>query len=288
MTTDSNNDTEAVTVEKAASDKYPVRSDTENLAKAILEVMELADSHGVASWLCYGALLGMVREKRLLPWNNDAELGCWYEPEIKKKFRQMADELNSRGYHAYFYSTVGALGVRKKGVNVNLNCFWREGEYAVRPHETASEPGYSSLPSHLAYWVGVSLGAYPSGIAGASRKFLSNRELAKSATISLLRILPLPIRLRLVPVFYGLSRTFGGKFQKTGIPAEYFEEFSLFDFYGGKVRIPANPDRLLQFIYGEGWRVPKDAWSFYAEGNKRESGIVFIDEMWDYGRMDIL
>ena len=96
---------------------FEVKSDTDKLSVAILEVMEVALSHGVKCWLNYGALLGIVRENRLLPWNNDAELTCWHEADITKKFKLITDDLNKRGYHTYFYSTMGAIGSKRKGVD---------------------------------------------------------------------------------------------------------------------------------------------------------------------------
>ena len=84
------------------------------------------------------------------------------------------------------------------------------------------------------------------------------------------------------------SKLFGGVFQKTAIPIEYLEELILYDFYGEKVYIPIKPERLLRFIYGKQWKVPKDDWSFYDEENKDETGIIFIDESWDYATIDII
>ena len=103
---------------------YKVRSDVEKLAPAILDIMDVARSNGVDCWLNYGALLGMVREKRLLPWNNDAELSCWYSTQIKEKFKSITDMLNKKGYYAIYYSSIGSIGIKSKGVVVNINIYW--------------------------------------------------------------------------------------------------------------------------------------------------------------------
>jgi len=53
------------------------------------------------------------------------------------------------------------------------------------------------------------------------------------------------------------------------------------------MNIPDQPEKLLAFIYGEDWSVPKDKWSFYDEKNKSHSGIVFINKRFDYSQIDI-
>ena len=57
--------------------------------------------------------------------NNDAELCCWFEPDIHKKFKMIVDELKSLGYSAYFYSSNAAISVKSEGIIVNINCMWK-------------------------------------------------------------------------------------------------------------------------------------------------------------------
>jgi hypothetical protein len=267
---------------------YVVKSDVANLAPAILEVMDVARAHGVVCWLCYGALLGLVRENRLLPWNNDAELGCWHNDRIGDKFQLITDELNKRGYHTTYYSSNGSVAVRRKGVIVNINCFWREGEYAVRPHEGPSAHDHVGILAYLLYWFATLMVSYPAGFLGNTFRPLSRNELLRIIIVSIIRLQPRALRRGLFLLMLKGSIKCGGIFQKTGIPKVYFNKFVMLDFYGGKVLVPDEPERLLWFIYGEGWRTPKVDWSFYDDKNKVDSGILFIDEVWDYRQMDVV
>ena len=65
------------------SDNFKTQSDTVGLSKAIIDVTNVAKQHGLDCWLNYGALLGMVRENRLLPWNNDAHICCVHSANYK-------------------------------------------------------------------------------------------------------------------------------------------------------------------------------------------------------------
>ena len=210
----------------------------------------------------------MVRENALLPWNNDAELACWYEAGMDKKFIDITDSLNKRGYRAFYYSSKGALNVYyNEQVVVNLNAFWRQGIYAVRPHETPSDTGNASLISQLFYWSGVLMSAYTTPRLKAFCYPSTIKKKFKELSVSMLRYLPLRIRSELTYFCFETSRKLGGSFQKTGIPKKYFESFSLINFYGGKVLTPDLSEELIEFIYGCEWRTPKDKWSYYKGGN---------------------
>lgn len=268
---------------------YDVRFDVEKLALAIIDVMEVAQSYGAQCWLNYGALLGIVREKRLLPWNNDAQLCCWYDPIISDKFKKITEKLNEMGYHAIYYSTIGAVSVRQKGVEVHITCYWRDGKYAVRPHETPGDFGYAPFTAMIFYWLATFMGAYPGGLVRYNRLPLSMNDLIKMILVSIFRVIPKILRKRLFLFLLNCSKLFGGVFQKTAIPMKYFNNLILWDFYHHtRVWIPDKPEQLLSFIYGKDWNVPKADWSFYNDENKDNTGIIFIDNMWKYKDMDIV
>jgi len=274
--------------QQSTINNFPTRSNINNLVQTILDATEIVQHHGIQCWLCYGALLGMVREKRLLPWNDDAELGCWYTSDFISKVKLIISDLNKMGYSAYYYSTIGTLSVKQTGAVVNINCFWSEGDYSVRPHEVPSIKGSSSMFAHIFYQVGVFMGVYYDGFIISLRLSKSIKDFTKVVYVGIFRILPCIIRKKLVPFFYKLSQKLGGTFQKTGIPLHFFETLSTVEFYGSNVLVPKNSKKLLKVLYGEEWHIPKDAWSFYKNENKSETSIMFIDEIWDYGQMEII
>ncbi len=271
-----------------AVQNYKVKSNVDKLASAVLDVMEVAQSHGLRCWLNYGGLLGLVRENRLLPWNNDVHLTCWFDSSITEKLRLITDALNKKGYHAFFYSTSATVSSKREGVDVIINCYWREGRYAVRPHETPSGHEYVPITARVLYWIATFMGAYPRGLVRNHSLPLSRNEFIKVVLVSALRIIPVKLRKKFSLMFIHWSKKCGGQFQKTAIPAEYFDNLVLRNFYGSKVLVPDNPERLLRFIYGEQWNIPKFDWSFYDKENKADTGILFIDEVWDYSQMEII
>ena len=264
------------------------QSDSVLMVDAIKKVMRICNEHDVVCWLNYGALLGMVREGRLLPWNNDAELCCWYKPGISQNFQRIVDELNSIGYACYFYSSIGAMSVRREGVIVNVNCLWKEGDSVVRPHETAAQAGYAPFASRVFYWIATFLAAYPSGFVKYNDHKNLGKNIIKSVLVTSCRLLPRSIRKNLFTVMINISGQLGGEFKKTSIPARYFKEFKNIEFYGDEVLIPTHPEDLLNCIYGNDWSIPKANWSFYDKKNKNDTGVLFLDEKWNYEGAELL
>ena len=60
---------------------FQAQSDVNEMSKAIIDVVKSAEKHNLHCWLDYGVLLGMIRENRLLPWNNDAEIYCRFDKD---------------------------------------------------------------------------------------------------------------------------------------------------------------------------------------------------------------
>jgi lipopolysaccharide cholinephosphotransferase len=56
--------------------RQPLEGETLRVAEKMLrEVTEILEKNGVQYFLDFGTLLGIVRENRLLPWDDDIDLG---------------------------------------------------------------------------------------------------------------------------------------------------------------------------------------------------------------------
>jgi hypothetical protein len=266
-----------------------IRSDTEKLAVAILDVIGSSRKFGIEVWLSYGALLGMVREERLLPWNNDAEICCLYVPGIRNRFERIAKDLTAKGYQVYYYSLNGSLCVKgDAGVVVNLNVFYQIEDYLARPHEPPSKPAYDSLGARFFYWFAVLATTYSTDWKGGLVRSRNTKEKLKCLIVRLIFCLPRSFRRTVAMLSIRYAQLLSGKFGMTAIPSEYFSEFVVIEFYGETINVPARSEELLHYIYGSEWRTPKDEWSFYDSKNRSETSIRIIEKAWNYDEMDLV
>lgn len=254
------------------------------LANSVIDVARLLEKYNVEYWLDYGALLGIIRENRLLPWDNDVELSCWSDSLKPEIIRAISVELNKSGYDVYYSIPIGIMSIRSfNGIQIVIHTHAIDGEIAVRPHEYNKK---KPLLGKSFYW---SARIIAMSRAGKITKvhLRSFSSIMKLFIILWVGILPKNVRKKLFLTFVSLSKKFGGEYQKTGIPAKYFNILEKVDFYGFDIPIPTNTEEYLELIYGKEWRIPKSGWHYYFEEYKEDTGIAFIDEAWDYSKSEI-
>ncbi len=255
------------------------RSDIVNLPFSVLLVVNIFKQYSYFPWLCYGALLGIIREQRLLPWNNDVELGLvCSEPIDKKKVKKILDHLVAHGFIPTYYSTSQSFSVRHPSlaIQINVNIFSVYNHYLVRPHEVPSQPenGYPFLLQCF-WWISTILGAKVS--VNFRQLFqLPLHRIMRFLFILLLQPIPRLFRIILASFFHTIATRPANSSMLSAIPCDYVFPIIPIPFYGSLIDSPHMPTQLLEYLYGEDWKVPKDNWSFYADKNKSISKVVYL------------
>ena len=270
--------------------KFETRSDTEAMASSIIKIKEIFDEEGLFFWLNYGGLLGIIRDGKLLPWNNDLEVCCWYKDLNNDQIIKIVDHLNQLGFICIYYKSFGTINIKKGDlIDININFFWVKANKAIRPHAPASKDKKNFL-AYILYWLSASMYIYPNTF----KRFRFNevngqcslKNIAKFSVAWISNMLPSKIKKTIFKFLIYLSKNFGGKFQQTAMPLSLYQAFKSYPFYHSSMYIPSDSEKVLEFLYGKGWRVPQDKWSFYDEKNKSSTSIEFIDEQFDYDHLE--
>ena len=257
------------------SNNFKVKSNTNILFNSMIEVIEVMDSNKIISFLNYGALLGYVRENRLLPWNNDVEI-CTYSNDLfKKNIISVMKCLENKGYNVSFHEYSGTLSVKKIDVDINVNLVWKKKDKFIRPHDTGAKKSTSNFISFYLYWLASYMFVFK---LKSSKNSTSILEYFKNVFVNVFRKIPFSIKHKIYTFLISLSKFFGAKYLSTSFPYSFFSELKTVDFNGFNVRIPVNSKDLLTYLYGDNWSIPKENWSFYDKKNKNETNIKFINE----------
>ena len=257
---------------------FKVRSDTANLPFTVLYISKIFANHGLQTWLCYGALLGIIRENRLLPWNNDVELGLVCHKLWLSTVQSLLSDLSSAGFLSTYYSTSRSFSFRHPylAIQVNVNIFLVDGEYLTRPHDMCSQPDNGSpFFSQALFWAFTLFGSRVS----FKIKDLSSVHIVRSIRFLLtylVQLLPRSFRLFLSYLFYQLLNFLGPSSSTKTIPHTYVLPLQTLDFYSGSIYSPCQPESLLRYLYGDDWRIPKDNWSFYSKANQSQSYVEYL------------
>ena len=94
--------------------------DTQNnsekkIDKNFVETLILLEKNNIFYWICHGTLLGLIRDKDLIPWDHDVDIAVWYSEDTKKKIKSIMMNNNFSLKEKYFIED-DLLTFLKKGV----------------------------------------------------------------------------------------------------------------------------------------------------------------------------
>ena len=213
-------------------------------------ILTLFNANGVIYWLNSGTLLGLMREGKLLDYDQDIDLGLWADDEaalqeLLPQFKKAGYNVFSAAYKGltfhYVFSLRGVPGSR----SVDIHLFRRYGEYAWSPdYYFKIQPGrargrrkkeiYRFLRGTLRYFW---------------RRFIARVPLTVSVS-------SWPWHCFVNPVTWW-------------IPAAYFDELEFREDL--EAYIPADWQGYLEWRYGD-WRVPRRNWVFHRDDGGLKPG----------------
>ena len=231
------------------------------------DVKEIFDSNGINCWLIYGALLGMVREGKLLEWDRDIDIAVWDESlldiesalyefhnkRIKVHFTESGHvTFNRDGEHisAMVFSKIEKLAVRSTFTNVRKFKKTSDGIKHLK--------GIDKTTQMLKYirWV-LTNPRY----VGDPPKFIS----ANVQNILLDLSFAMPHLRVVIKKIVEVVLSSGCEYFTEKIPAKYFTDLTSIDFYDFEVKAPTDKEGYLNCKYGETWRVPKRDYVYYQD-----------------------
>ena len=60
-----------------------------NKDQNFLETIDILNKNNVKYWICHGTLLGLIRDKQLIPWDHDIDIAVWSETISREKIKKI-------------------------------------------------------------------------------------------------------------------------------------------------------------------------------------------------------
>lgn len=224
--------------------RNPCESEMVATLRATVAVLK---AQSVPYWIDCGTLLGLVRDQKIIPWDDDMELGAWLSD------KPLFDACRSRFEAAGLVVTVDKPDKLGLQLPDGLPYRFRVLFYDRREH-CAARGGL----------VGVTRLGH---VLDFTRRTLADAEKSSSSTpasgalrklsAQLARVLPGVARRTLL---FLLERAPVRMRHRWEIPAHYFEQTRTVMFYDFDALIPADADGYLTHKYGPDWGQPTRYW----------------------------
>lgn len=240
----------------------------QTLMSLFKDLKEIFDKNNIEFWLIYGALLGIVREGRLLPWDRDIDIAIWERslPKIESALKEFHDKRIT-----VHFSESGHVSFNQGNKHISAMMFSNHGDVATRCTFTHMHKfkrtsdgiqlreGVIRLTHTLKYirWILTN-----PEFVGDSPQFIT-----RNIQDYLLRFsfsMPNSLRLLLKEIIEHILNI-GCDFFIEDVPSKYFDELSEIEFYDLKVKAPFDKEGYLVHKYGTDWRTPKKDYIYYED-----------------------
>lgn len=205
------------------------------------KLKKILDSNKVIFWLRDGSVLGIVRDKELIKWDTDVDIGIWWEDF--EKLSLIDYEMKHAGYKTHLDEE--SLNIIGKDFNIDIATHKRKGDFAY--HYYIQPKKFIGNILDYIVWILSLREEYKEGIIS---DYLTKK------IINLIK--NIPFRIKIYKIFNKLYVGYGViKYQKS-IPLRFFENLKEVKTHDISLKIPKDFNEYLTYRYGEDWRTPRD------------------------------
>ena len=208
---------------------------SQKVDKNLKILISILNEHKINYWICHGTLLGIIRDKKLIPWDHDIDIGI-IENEISRKMIPII--LKKEGFKEIKKTFLNDDGMMKftrtGGREVDINFYKIDKEKNI-----AFMKWY--IPKNFLMKI-IDVLSFAKNYKGRSYKIVNMLSFMENFFLSLKKIF----------VKKGIFYSRAGYSHKI----DYAMKLKKYNFSGLNVFIPINFEEYLEDIYGVNWRTP--------------------------------
>ena len=197
--------------------------ESKGCVEAIRVVTEILDDNNISYWMDYGVLLGLLRDGKMIPYDDDVDMGILANAD---QIQGICNIFRERGLKAFISDEPNnSIHFEKEGNGFDyLSIAHFESNIFARVMSVI----LCRFPTWFRRWM-----------IHFIQRFYSNNEVVRPKTTK------------------GRENNLFCWFARNMTSVLFCGSFATMDFYGYDVRVPEKAEELLIMRYGDDWRVPK-------------------------------
>lgn len=224
----------------------------EEIIEPLRKIKKILDNHKINYWLDEGALLGAVREKKLIAWDHDIDLSIW-NTDIEK-IKPLFDEFRDSGNEVCYFEGKKHLKLVGAEYEIDINLYNLKDDQATRMWYS-----HNKLGKILDYIIWIL------HIKNADLKKSKMPLFVTKALVKLSNTIPESMNKKIVNILYKIYDDIGCKHIKMAVPSKFFTDLSSLEFYGMNFKVPKKTEEYLEYRYGKDWKIPKKDYVYTAD-----------------------
>jgi len=230
-----------------------MKSQSENVFK---EVVQILNDNKINYWICHGSLLGIIRDKKLLPWDCDIDFAVWQDEYTKEDILKLFDD-NSKFTQIVVPEEIGNLHFLSADKRIDINFYERDKEKA---YIRWIAPGNLLFRTYYFIVNFLNSNYHKSYIEESNNKI---SRLVKMILVIILFFLKFLTPKWVKKILY---QNLQSKINYTGYSYSLdLMEFKKVKFLNTDIFIPVNSERMLEETYGKDWKTPKQDYVWHKE-----------------------
>jgi len=209
-----------------------------------VETIKLLNNNNVSYWVCNGTLLGLIRDKQLIPWDHDIDIAIFRKDISKTTIMNL---MMSNGYK-----------IKDQGFELDYITFSKRGGRDVDFNF------YNLLPkSNLVY---AHVANFPRRNLTSILDTIAKLKTYKGKSVYIEKLLYYSLNFfqnTLVKLLKKSGKYFVAVAYTT--PANLLIQFDYIEISGIKIRMPSKYGSFLEYTYGSDWKVPNKDFSWSAD-----------------------
>ena len=202
-----------------------------------LDVIKILQKNKIEYWICHGTLLGIIRDKKLIPWDHDIDIAVWHGSVSRDKIKKLM-LLNGFVLKQKYLEDASIAFTRAGGKQVDINF------YKTTTLKNDKKIAYAS------YYIPKNFFCKMIDALSNAKKYRGRFQYLIN-TFSIFESLFEKLKIFLIrkKFFYGHACITH--------PLNVVDEFKNFNFYNNMIIVPKKIEEYLVYMYGKNWRNPK-------------------------------